>query len=427
MTATLYKQVGSDPFVAVLVAIIVLMVGLAISRRVAQIEGDQRFVKLLMLSLVLHILCAPAQIWVVDHIYHGVADYTAYVNRGASLSSNLRSGNFSFANTNIPGWTGDNVIYIISGIVETIVGPDKLAEFIFFSGVAFVGEVAFLRAFSTTFPEVNPRRYALLLFFLPSILFWTADASKETIMIVTLGVASYGAARILMRQRGGYRFLLPGLFFGVFLRPDEVVLLLVGFAAAMMFRVRDTQQRMKNLRRVLTVVFVLGALAGAQYLNSHVFHETGSISSVLQQVGKNNSVTSEGSSVVLGYSANPLYFPKDVYTVVFDPLPFTAHGKSELLAGLENLVIVVIILSSLRQLKCLIRACRLRPYVLLCTIYSLLFMYAFAALGNLGLIYRERTLLLPFMLVVLSIPVSKKDSESQFPWERKMSSSQLGS
>ena len=45
---------------------------------------------------------------------------------------------------------------------------------------------------------------------------------------------------------------------------------------------------------------------------------------------------------------------------------------------------------------------------MMCTIYSVLFVYAFAALGNLGLIARERTLLFPFFLVLLCIPRTPK-------------------
>jgi hypothetical protein len=230
-----HPPTGSDPFVAVVVAIVVLMVGLRVARRVARIQRDQRFVKLLMWSLVLHVLCAPAQIFIVDHLYNGVADYTAYVNRGAFLAENLRSGMFTFANTKISGFTGDNVVYILSGVVQTVLGANKLAEFVFFSGVAFLGEVCFLRAFSTTFPEVNPRRYAFLIFFLPSLLFWTADISKETIMTLALGLAAYGAARVLMRVKGGYKLLVAGLAIGIILRPNEVVLLLAGLAVAMLF------------------------------------------------------------------------------------------------------------------------------------------------------------------------------------------------
>jgi 4-amino-4-deoxy-L-arabinose transferase-like glycosyltransferase len=262
------------------------------------------------------------------------------------------------------------------------------------------------------------------LFFLPSLLFWTADISKETVMIVALGLAAYGAARVLMRVKGGYRLLFVGVAIGVILRPNEVLLFLAGLAIAMPFRSADVRRRLRGIRKVLTFVTVVGGLALSLVLYEKIFHQSGSLTSALQQVHTNNSDTKSltfGSSNI-PYSSNPLYYPRDVYTIMFDPLPVTAHGKGELLAALENTAILVIILGSMRQLRRVIRACRLRPYVLLCLIYTALFMYAFAALGNLGLIYRERTLLLPFLLVLLAIPISPKGSPPRFPWEKRVQS-----
>ncbi len=91
---------------------------------------------------------------------------------------------------------------------------------------------------------------------------------------------------------------------------------------------------------------VVGGLALAVVLYEKIFHQSGSLTSALQQVHTNNSNTKSltfGSSNI-PYSSNPLYYPRDIYTVMFDPLPVTAHGKSELLAGMENLVILGIIL-----------------------------------------------------------------------------------
>jgi hypothetical protein len=241
-------------------------------------------------------------------------------------------------------------------------------------------------------------------------------------MTVALGLAAWGAARVLMRVKGGYKLLFVGVAIGVILRPNEVVLFLAGLAIAMLFRTTDVSRRLRGTRKLLTFVTVVGGFALSVVLYEKIFHPTGSLTSVLQQVHTNNSSSKAltfGSSTV-PYSSNPLYYPRDLYSVMFDPLPITAHGKSELLAGLENLVIVVIILGSLRQLRYVIRVCRLRPYVLLCVIYSALFMYAFAALSNLGLIYRERTLLLPFLLVLLAIPVSPRGAPPRFAWEQRV-------
>ena len=73
----------------------------------------------------------------------------------------------------------------------------------------------------------------------------------------------------------------------------------------------------------------------------------------------------------------------------------------------------------MRQLRAALRAARAKPYVMMCLVYSLGFLYAFAALGNLGLIERERTLLFPFLMVLLAIPVSAKGEPKQYPWEMR--------
>ena len=52
----------------------------------------------------------------------------------------------------------------------------------------------------------------------------------------------------------------------------------------------------------------------------------------------------------------------------------------------------------------------------MCAVYSLVFLYAFAALGNLGLITRERTLLLPFLFVLPAIPLAP-EGEYPYPWQ----------
>ena len=54
---------------------------------------------------------------------------------------------------------------------------------------------------------------------------------------------------------------------------------------------------------------------------------------------------------------------------------------------------------------------------MMCLVYSVGFIYTFAALGNLGLIERERTLLLPFLLVLVCIPRSPKGQPPRYAWE----------
>ena len=131
----------------------------------------------------------------------------------------------------------------------------------------------------------------------------------------------------------------------------------------------------------------------------------------LTQLAHNNV----GQASSLNYHPGPSGYPKDIYTVLFDPLPFNAHGSAQRLAAFENFVIIVLILTSLRRLRRLPRASFVRPYVLMCVLYTIAFPYAFAALNNLGLIDRDRVLLLPFLLVLLAVPVSPPGRTAPVP------------
>jgi hypothetical protein len=98
-------------------------------------------------------------------------------------------------------------------------------------------------------------------------------------------------------------------------------------------------------------------------------------------------------------------------------LPINAHGAGEYIASLENLLVLGLILSSLRNLRMVPRAAFARAYVMMCLTYSAAFFYTFAALGNLGLITRERALLFPFLFVLLSIPRGPKGRPPRYDWE----------
>ena len=125
---------------------------------------------------------------------------------------------------------------IAAGVVMAIIGVNKLGLFFVFSWFAFLATMGFFRAFCVTFPEANRRRYAYLVFFLPSLLFWTAAISKETMMYLSLGLAAYGAARILAHRRGGVVLLVVGTIVGIYVRPQELLLFLGAFAIAGLFR-----------------------------------------------------------------------------------------------------------------------------------------------------------------------------------------------
>jgi hypothetical protein len=138
----------------------------------------------------------------------------------------------------------------------------------------------------------------------------------------------------------------------------------------------------------------------------------------LSQINKNNQGPGSGfGSSGINYSQSPLYFPHDVYVVLFDPLPFNAHSGGERFQALQNTVLVGMLIASLRKLRIFPRAAFARPYLIMCFVYVVSFCYFFAALGNLGLIAREATVMVPLFLVPLCIPRGPRHRPPRYLWE----------
>ncbi len=417
MLPILGVAIPSNPIVGLAIAGLLYAIGRPVILRVAHAENNPWLIRVLTASLLLHLIGAPLQIWVVDHFYNGVADWLRYDHLGQVLAPSYRHFNFT-----VPGGklVGSGMVSAITTALFAIIGINQVGAFLIFSFWAWLGLLFFYRAFSLTFAGANHRRYALLLFFLPSLIFWTSDVSKEAIMTLSLGLAAFGAAKILARRRGGFVLLILGAAIGAAVRPNELLLFLAGFCVALLVLPAGPRRTLGGVRRIGAIAFLVGLLAVSIYLTLHYLRSTGGTLS-LQQI----STTDKGSTAGFGssdvtYSPGPQGFPHDIFTVLLDPLGYNAHGNGERLASVENFVILCVILSSWRQFRIVVRASFARPYVLLSGIYSVAFVYCFAALGNLGLITRERTLLFPFLLVVLSIPVSPK-GEEKYDWELRRS------
>jgi hypothetical protein len=414
-------MIPSNPIETLFIGILLFAIGRVVIRRTTAAEGaDPWLAKALVVCLILHLISAPMQIWVVDHLYGGIADYTRYDSQGAALSHGFRHFDFSLGAGNQQGIVGDGAVSIVAGVIFAIIGVDQAGAFLVLSFLSFIGVVYFYRAFTLTFSGIGSRRYGYLLFFLPTVLFWTSDVSKEAIMTFLLGLTAYGCARILAHRGGvnSYLLIIASSVGGAFIRPNETLLALGGFTLAMLFRPVDPNGRFQGPRRTIALVF-LGAMTGAAiFVTLHYLPGSSNGSISLSAISKNNTGAGSGfTSGGITYSASPVYFPKDVFVVLFDPLPFNAHGSGEWLEAFENTLVLGVVLMSLRSLRIVPRAAFARPYVLMCLIFTAAFCYSFASLGDLGLITREATVTVPFFLAVLCIPRGPRHRPPRYVWE----------
>ena len=412
-------HIGSNPFVALVVGVLLYVLGRPLIRRVVQAEGgDPWLAKALTVCLILHLLAAPSQIWIVNHLYGGVADYNRYMFRGAELAPHFRSFNFSLP-PDIGGIVDNGSISIVAGVLFAIVGVNQTAAFLIMSFLSFIGIVCFYRAFTLTFSGAGRRRYGYLIFFLPSLIFWTADVSKEAIMIFLIGVLTYGCAQVIARQ-GGFRawlLILAACAGSLFIRPNAMMLVLGAFTIAMIFRPASASAKYEPARRTSSLIILGVGVALVMFLTLHFLPGLhGSVN--LAQINKNNQGPGSGfGSSGVTYSQSPAYYPKDVYVVLFDPLPFNAHSGGERFQALQNSVLIAMLLVGLRGLRIFPRAAFARPYLIMCLVTVASFCYFFASLGNLGLIARETTMVVPLYIALLCIPRGPRHRPPRYLWE----------
>ncbi len=411
--------IPSNPIVVVVLAVVLFVLGRRIIRRIVKSEGgDPWLAKALTVCLVLHLVAAPAQIWAVNHLYGGVADFTRYIYRGAAMASSFRHFNFTLP-PGLGGIVDNGSISIVAAALFALVGINESAAFLIMSFLSFIGITCYYRAFTLTFGGNGNRRYGYLIFFLPSLIFWTADVSKEGVMIFLLGVLTYGCAKVLARKGGigPWLLILASCAGSVFVRPNEMLLVLGGFTIAMIFRPTSASTKFEPARRTGSLVVLAAMVAVVLFVTLHFLPGLhGSVN--LQSINKNNQGPGAGfGSSGVTYSGSPLAFPRDVYVVLFDPLPFNAHGGGELFQALQNTVLVGMLVVGLRSLRILPRAAFARPYLIMCVVYVVAFCYFFASLGNLGLIAREATVMVPLYLVILCIPRGPRREPPCYIWE----------
>jgi len=93
-------------------------------------------------------------------------------------------------------------------------------------------------------------------------------------------------------------------------------------------------------------------------------------------------------------------FPAAAVTVLFRPFPFEAGSAVALIASLEGLVLLVLLVRSVPRWRLVPRI----PYAVFAATYTVLFIFAFSALSNFGILVRQRTQLLPLVLVIAALP-----------------------
>jgi len=326
---------------------------------------------------------------VFEIAYEGQIDGVAYYYE--SITSSFAWENFLF---------GEGTTNIMNfAILYQMIFPDSYhAMKMTVSMVGMIGVYMFFRA-SILFLEQDDIRILYVLALYPTVLFWTSLIAKDS--FVLLGVAFYTYGVVGWSKRGQIRYLLWGAFgvwFASFMRLWYGPILV---APLIIFFLNKNSSWMSKIIFAVIVVFSLSILSSLfterlQIKNTEdLMKETTNISKSFSQGDSGQqveTVTSPAKMLAL--------MPFGIFTALFRPLPGEILNPFGLIAGLENLFLLWLLFSAIKNIQI---KDMLEPVILWVIALILIWasIYGFVSIGNLGSAVRYRVPILPVLVALV--------------------------
>lgn len=359
-------------------------------------------------GFIAKLMGASARYLVLELVYGGKGDAAGYHGAGLQLSSVWRS-------FQVPGGVqrvGTDVVEAITGLLYVPYQPSMLGGFFIFASLAFLGQLLLYAAFRHSFSARHLKWYAGLIFFWPTMVYWPSSIGKEALMLLWIGVVSYGVARLLKSYNPVWVGLIGvGLAGAGIIRLHMALLLAGGLVIALLVGRAPDVPGARFLRlgllgaagAGLVVVVLFTAADFGVDLSAAVSLEsaTDEVGNVLSGV---ESQTDTGGSAVTGSAVtSPLDLPEAILRVMFRPLPNEATNVQALASSVEGTLLLVVFVVRLPWILRNLFRSRRTPYAIFAFLYTGGFIIAFSAILNLGILARQRSQVIPFFLALLVV------------------------
>jgi len=346
-------------------------------------------------GLMVKLLGSTARYEVIQRAYDGSADAGPYYHKGVAIAEGIWHLDLTPLFDATGPTLGTRFLTQVSGVVVSISGPSMRGAFVVFSLLAFAGVLFFARAYARV-PGARPVAYLAWLVFWPSLFFWPSSIGKEAFLLFALGLAVWGYARF--PRPAAWVALAGGLLLVGMVRPHVAGVAMAAMAVGVIMA--RTQGRVVG-RWYFQAVFFAAALVLTFYLSAGALgieSAESAVELVEQQAEKSNT----GGSAVGGISVSPLQIPNAFVRALFRPFIWEASSAFILISALEVILMVLLIIWRRKQLWASLRGWRRNRLIAFSLVFVVLYslMLGFS-MSNLAIIARQRTLMLPMLLLLL--------------------------
>jgi hypothetical protein len=239
----------------------------------------------------------------------------------------------------------------------------------------------------------------------PSILFWSSTIGKEPLIFVGIGLATWGTLTLWRDAgAGGALALLAGLVGMFFIRPWMPVLFGLGVATAFVIRATNPLVRVFAFVTGAMVLLAVGFF-GAGILG---ISEQGRLLFAIELVSSSWAVGGSANEAVAFTSFSDViwFIPLGAFTALFRPLPGEIGGPFGLVAGVENTVLLILLIWAVVRLT--------RSDWRFPLIFSAAFivwwtgLYAFLSYQNLGTAVRFKMQIMPFLVALIGFAAAQR-------------------
>lgn len=390
-----------------LIVMFIAMVAVAylLGRRVKSRE-EPWLPGLLSLGMMAKLVGASVRYYVLVVVYHRSGDATRYNNFAPDIAETWRSLQVPDMTTVAFGSEGTRFTAWVTGLLYAPYQPSFQGGFWMFAFLAFLGQLLLYLAFRKVVDSRRWRRFAILVFFWPTLIYWPSSIGKEALIMLFLGIGCWAAANLYQDYRVRWLPLIGGSAYLIGMIRIHVAALFVGslFLAVLLAKRRKSSEAV--FRRVVVILIGVVALVplaigvGQEFGVDSTTLGADDIDPVFSDVG--DTTQQGGSSVSGGVIRTPLDVPAGVLKVLFRPLPIEAHNVQMLASSVEGTLLLGLLIWQLPNMIRNRHQIRRSPYMLFCFVYTSLFIWAWSAILNLGILARQRSLAIPFVLALIA-------------------------
>ena len=406
------NHMSFDQWSGILTLTTLIAVTIPVLSWVARQDHDPGVLPLLLWGLFASVAGLVVQTFVARLVYGGAADAGVYSEGAAGLVKLMKEGVFTDvppSMENRPPETQRVALVLSFAYLGT--GTSRWAGGIVFAWLSFGGRLLMWRALRRAVPEADHKRYLVLLLFFPSFVYWHGVIGKEPLMMLALGVVSYGAALLLSDKvrSGSILIFLCGVGGLVLIRPHYGALAVIALGVGSLVGTLGSVGSGVGLRSTFVRVVALGVLSVAAVV---VLSQTArflggpsgerGLGEALEKTL--DSTTTGGSSFLAPSVRSPADLPNAIITVVFRPFIWEADNASTALAALESIALMGMAVFGWRRLAGGVRLMIRRPYLVFVATFSVGFIVAFSYIANFGILARQRTVMLALMMAFLAAP-----------------------